>query len=380
MALDETFYDELCARLDEAAREFYGEQIPLDFVWDVLPLLYVRLASPTGWARVKAAAGAVSVADAAPAAGASSASDAADAADEGLIPVIDRYLAILSKSYGDPSLLLSFQYGPGSFDEDYIRALVGIVDGVGRSKPAFLELYKRYVAPVGDGAPTPRFALKSYDFACALVCVTEGVRYARVALCANFCWPELLEAVYGRLHCRQLLGMDLEPQSAYFANLYAHVRGLNCTFEAGSFVDAVERGGEGLPAGLRKGLADYALCAVPSGGTAAWAELPCEWTRLGGVAVLLLDFDPARRGDGGWPELMASGRVSASIKLPDGWVLVVRHERRAHEGGADAAGASGGAGARSGDFLSLDTTAHEEGFEAGARAAVEAYAAWQRGE
>ena len=365
MALDETFYDELCARLDEAAREYYGEQIPLDFVWDVLPLLYVRLASPTGWARVKAAA---------------AAAPAADAASEGLVPVIDRYLAILSKSYDDPSLLLSFQYGSGGFDEDYIRALVGIVDGVGRSKPAFLELYKRYVAPVGDGASTPRFALKSYDFACALVCVTEGVRYARVALCANFCWPELLEAVYGRLHCRQLLGMDLEPQSAYFANLYAHVRGLNCTFGVGSFVDAVERGGEGLPAGLRKGQADYALGAVPSGGAAVWAELPCEWTRLGGVAVLLLDFDPARRGDGGWPELMASGRVSASIELPDGWVLVVRHERRAHDGDADAATASGATDARPGDFLSFDTTAHEEGFEAGARAAVEAYVAWQRGE
>ena len=252
---------------ESAGHSYYGEELPDDFVWDLLPVLYIRLYSYTSWRRIKNAS--------------LKAKD--EESGRSLMREIDQMLVILSRQFDGAAVLQSMGYGTTGITWQYVKELIEIVTPITSDKGVFFETYSRFFQPLNEQMPLPRLTKEDYSFACDLAKTAGLVKTNEFIFCPNFGWPEFIEQARLHLHCKGLVGREMEYQNAYFASLYAHTKGWVCAFEGGSLLADEENEGNRRTQRKRR----CAIGVIPNNSRDKWVEATLNDLRDDGMAFLI---------------------------------------------------------------------------------------------
>ena len=256
---------------ESAGRSHYGEELPDDFVWDLLPVLYIRLYSYTSWRRIKNAA--LKAVD--------------EESGRNLIHETDRMLEILSRQFSGAAVLRSMGYGEAGVSWQYVKELVEIVTPIVSDEGIFFNIYDRFFQPLDETTALPRLAKEDYSFACDLAKTAGLAKTNEFVFCPNFGWPEFIEQARLHLHCKGIVGHETEYQNAYFAGLYAHAKGWVCALEGGSLLSDEES--EAAQRNTKK--RRCAIGVIPDDSREQWIDATLSNLRKDGMAFLIFPHE-----------------------------------------------------------------------------------------
>ncbi len=291
--------------VEAAGIEYYGGALPKDFVWDLMPIIYIRAWSNTSWTRVKTAFSRAK----------------SGHRNTTIIPVVDDALRLLSAQFDAVAFLSHMTYSAAGLDEKYVMRLIEEVGNIPANADTLFSAYKRFVQPLNDAFSTPRLSTSSYDTLCETVRRSISPIAFENPFCPNFCWPEFILSAQSHLHCKRMTGFDCEPQSAYFAGCYAHMKGWNCRIADTAMVSADDTSSEQAHSPSSSNKARCALGVLPRRAGYTWIQAMRMFLKKDSPIFLLADFNPAKSEDALWRKAAATGEIESIEHLDDCWML-----------------------------------------------------------
>ncbi len=345
----EEFFEEL----EACGHKYYGEDLPEDFVWDVLPLLYVRIYSPAGWDRIKNAVRRFET----------NKDSEAENASTSPIQTIDEALDVLSGQDEHVYCLRQFHYAPVGVSEEYICSLFHVMNDVQVTVDGFYETYCRFMTPLDKDFATERPHPNAYRLFSSIMRSTKDTDFSGTIYCCNCCWPELIEESRVRLYSTRLRGWSHEAQNAYFAQLYGFLKGWDVLLDddpveinrdennAVDTGDAAAQGaaaaqGDAAAQGAGNSNADSSssnqaaskpashrrfscvIGEIPQCTGFTWIDAALDRLKPSGFLGLMLDYNPLESDEPGWKNLIAAGGLQALVTIPEGSIAIIRYLKR----------------------------------------------------